>query len=210
MKTVDIAKFSQRWIVDLFDDYVATEDDGTEWKIKKKLSEGSIFYPAEYNECGKTIAEGQATYICEHIKGESTRKEAICKIRLQGSDSKLFYIQQSVQQHDYDPVPGGYMIFIVTEKVPGISLSQFWSYDLAKREKIRGAFRECLMELLKHHGYAGDTHLGNIVYDEENDRCWIVDYKHIYVFDDGEPKVFADRDYRFWGLGYTVCEKEIW
>ncbi|KDB27787.1 hypothetical protein H109_00429 [Trichophyton interdigitale MR816] len=137
------------------------------------------------------MAEGQAVYICEQIKGETPSKypanlkpesrtkfastepshsikqevEALLYFDKVGCTAtpKLFYIQQSVQQHDL--VPGSCMILIITEKVPGTSLSQFWSYDLAKCENLR-----CFLELLTPYGCAGDPHLEKVVYDEQNNR----------------------------------------
>lgn len=38
-------------------------------------------------------------------------------------------------------VPGGWLVFIVTERVPGVPLTEFRTYDFAKRQKIRQAFR---------------------------------------------------------------------
>lgn len=43
------------------------------------------------------------------------------------------------------PVPGGYVVFMVMERVSGVSLVDFWDYDFLKREIIRGAFRDGLM-----------------------------------------------------------------
>ncbi|KAK2828968.1 hypothetical protein FQN49_007223 [Arthroderma sp. PD_2] len=83
---------------------------------------------------------------------------------------KLLHLKRSLQEFDYSPVPGGYIMFIVMEKVPGVPLDHFWEYDLAKRDKIKAAFRESLTELYRYHAYPGDPRLGNIIYDEERNK----------------------------------------
>lgn len=37
-------------------------------------------------------------------------------------------------------IPGGYMLFLVTEKLPGEPLTDFWDRPFEEREKIRAAF----------------------------------------------------------------------
>lgn len=56
---------------------------------------------------------------------------------------KLLTWQHLSQEQDM-PVPDGYMALLVTEKVPGVSLDDFWHYDLKTRDKIRAAFRPAL------------------------------------------------------------------
>lgn len=38
-------------------------------------------------------------------------------------------------------LPGGYITFILMEKVPGEMIHDFWDYDRAKRDRIREAFK---------------------------------------------------------------------
>lgn len=57
---------------------------------------------------------------------------------------KLLHIKQSLQEWSYMPVPNGYVVLILMEKVPGVPLVDFWNYDPNKRQKIRAAFREGL------------------------------------------------------------------
>lgn len=42
------------------------------------------------------------------------------------------------------PVPGGYLVYIVMEKVRRVSLENFWRYPRDKRDKIRDAFAKSL------------------------------------------------------------------
>lgn len=38
-------------------------------------------------------------------------------------------------------IPGGYIMFLVMEKLPGEPLTDFWDRPFEEREKIRAAFR---------------------------------------------------------------------
>ncbi|KAK2746735.1 hypothetical protein FQN55_005462 [Onygenales sp. PD_40] len=57
---------------------------------------------------------------------------------------KLLNVVRSWQSEPVMPVPKGYLVFIVMEKVPGVPLVKFWEYDLPKRDKIRASFRRSL------------------------------------------------------------------
>ncbi|PGH11462.1 hypothetical protein AJ79_04837 [Helicocarpus griseus UAMH5409] len=97
-------------------------------------------------------------------------------------------------------MPGGYIVFIVMEKVPGVPLTDFWTYDRPKRDRIREAFRKSLTELRSFGGYSIDMSLPNFVYDEEGDKCYFVDYEGFFI-DMGQAKFGVDEeDYHLWGL----------
>lgn len=51
--------------------------------------------------------------------------------------------------------PGGYITYLVWEKVPGDSLDRkgFWSYPISKREEIRHKFCEAYKYVLGHSDY---------------------------------------------------------
>lgn len=86
-------------------------------------------------------------------------------------------------------VPRGYLVVLIMEKCPGVTLSDFWDYDEAKREKIRDAFHRDYMygfppfhyllrsglillgrKLMACFAYHGDPGLRNIIYDEQENK----------------------------------------
>ncbi|KAK2786072.1 hypothetical protein FQN53_006981 [Emmonsiellopsis sp. PD_33] len=108
------------------------------------------------------------------------------------------------QQSSEMLVPGGYVAILVMEKLPGVSLdSSFWKYDRGKRDKIRAAFQVALTELFSNGAAHSDKRLANIHYDEENDKCYIVDYEdaHIRPFR-SQSILWTDTQYNYWGLAY--------
>lgn len=42
-------------------------------------------------------------------------------------------------------LPGGYIVFMLMEKLPGKMILDFWDYDLETRDRIREAFKSCWM-----------------------------------------------------------------
>ncbi|KAK2793161.1 hypothetical protein FQN50_010024 [Emmonsiellopsis sp. PD_5] len=100
------------------------------------------------------------------------------------------------------PVPGGYVVYVLMEKVPGESLREFWDRPREERRKIRVAFKEALSELYHHDVVPWDHRLDNIHYDEKNNKCYILDYEQsAIVFEDDDREKWDDYEWRRWGLG---------
>ncbi|KAL4939306.1 hypothetical protein BDV06DRAFT_225163 [Aspergillus oleicola] len=81
------------------------------------------------------------------------------------------------------PVPGGWMVFMLMEMIPGVPLNEFEDYDLAKREKIRQA-------LISSYNYFvdfEDTHLDTSEPTPRWTSIWDEDF-------------FRKSTYRVWGM----------
>jgi hypothetical protein len=48
-------------------------------------------------------------------------------------------------QTDSMVLPGGYIVFILMDKLPGKPILDFWDYDLETRNRIREAFKSSWM-----------------------------------------------------------------
>ena len=58
---------------------------------------------------------------------------------------KLLSILSEKQDHKMW-IPGGFIVFILMEKVPGVPLDNFWSdMTRSQRDEVRNAFRKTLM-----------------------------------------------------------------
>ncbi|KAL4968316.1 uncharacterized protein BDV14DRAFT_167758 [Aspergillus stella-maris] len=53
---------------------------------------------------------------------------------------RLLYTKNLGQDDDTMPVPGGWFVYMLMEMVPGVPMTEFCHYNLAKRDKIRQAF----------------------------------------------------------------------
>ncbi|KAF3483575.1 uncharacterized protein GIQ15_02899 [Arthroderma uncinatum] len=103
------------------------------------------------------------------------------------------------QTTDDMPVPTGYMVMLVIEKCPGVTLVDFEKYSEEKKEKIRRTFRRDFTKLLQYHTYTADANASNIIYDEKEDRCWFIDHEHTFIREQ-ENMEFSEYDYQEWGL----------
>lgn len=113
-------------------------------------------------------------------------------------------------------VPGGYIVFILMSKLPGIRLSrsifndQF--YSLEKRNQIREAFRVALTSFFRLRSEPMDSKLENLIWDQATGRCYMIDFEdcqdvapypeHVSRWDDAE--------WFLWGLARHFGGDVIW
>ncbi|KAJ5142875.1 uncharacterized protein N7515_001662 [Penicillium bovifimosum] len=75
---------------------------------------------------------------------------------------------QDGKQGEDGIVPGGYITYVVWDKVPGESLSpdEFWRLDFEARQAIRDKFREVFPKLTKHGFLPCMGSLSKIIFDK--------------------------------------------
>ncbi|KAL5340318.1 hypothetical protein BJX70DRAFT_361414 [Aspergillus crustosus] len=75
------------------------------------------------------------------------------------------------QQGDDDLVPGGFLHYILMDRVPGVELSQdvFWSLDREERDDIREAFQTAWLQCLEAGVRAS---MGHLFWDRESSKMW--------------------------------------
>src|SRR5438105_11026390 len=88
--------------------------------------------------CGGGSSDQDSTHELEVLK---TLTAAGCSCT-----PKLLAFKWATQDQETMPVPGGYMIFLLMEKVPGQTLLDFdfWSFSKEKRQKMRECFRRSM------------------------------------------------------------------
>ncbi|KAL1967825.1 hypothetical protein VTN77DRAFT_2514 [Rasamsonia byssochlamydoides] len=99
-------------------------------------------------------------------------------------------------------VPGGPIVFILMEKVPGICLADvvdiFLSIKRDERDQLREAFKKAWLECASCGLVNFDAGLNNLVWDRERQKCYIIDWEASWEADPEEP--FFDHEYLRWGL----------
>ncbi|KAL1857245.1 hypothetical protein Plec18167_004722 [Paecilomyces lecythidis] len=79
-----------------------------------------------------------------------------------------------VAQSQDEYVPGGYIAFILMEKLPGRNLENFHTFSLKKRDEVRISFLKSMRELFA----LGYKHLDpcrrNLMWDNDTKRCFVV------------------------------------
>ncbi|OQD90270.1 hypothetical protein PENSOL_c059G00330 [Penicillium solitum] len=105
---------------------------------------------------------------------------------------RLLGYQQSKQKED-DMVPGGFVTYIVWEKVPSDSfdLIKFWLRPFNEREVIRDKFRQVFTRFVKFGFMPLPATSSKIIYDESSGQMHISGFTFAYRLD--EPQEFKDR-----------------
>ncbi|KAK2811228.1 hypothetical protein FQN50_002325 [Emmonsiellopsis sp. PD_5] len=121
-----------------------------------------------------------------------------------GCSSTPKYLQsiRTLQTNDMC-LPGGSLVFILMEKLPGVALEYFtyWQYEPETRNRIRGAFKEAWIEMRKCGFTNYDYGLHNLLWDEKNSKCYIVDLEECGTFRESEATpVWKDCYWGIWGL----------
>ncbi|KAJ5287365.1 hypothetical protein N7478_003051 [Penicillium angulare] len=82
-------------------------------------------------------------------------------------------------QGEYDLVPGGYVKYLVWEKVPGEPLTEefFWSLDPLVREDIRAKFRVAFEEMLRCGVKPQQSRISKIIYDQPTGNVHISGFR---------------------------------
>ncbi|XPS80049.1 hypothetical protein M3J09_012011 [Ascochyta lentis] len=80
---------------------------------------------------------------------------------------------------DTQGMVGGFVVFILMTKVPGVQLSReiLQSKTIEERNVIRKAFKTALLELWKRRIEPEDCALRNLMWDDEQRKCYIVDFE---------------------------------
>lgn len=89
----------------------------------------------------------------------------------------LGYCEKTQGEHDL--VPGGYVKYLVWEKVPGEPLTEefFWSLDPLVRDDIRAKFRVAFEEMLRCGVKPQESRISKIIYDQSTGNVRISGFR---------------------------------
>ncbi|KAJ5465563.1 hypothetical protein N7530_009350 [Penicillium desertorum] len=112
---------------------------------------------------------------------------------------RLLAYQQRQQDHD-EGVPGGYVTYILWEKVAGesLNLTEFWRLPFGDRQAIRDKFRQVYRRFLLCGYMPSMAGPSKIIYDKSSGQMHICGFKHACPFD--EPQQWDDVNYFQYGL----------
>ncbi|RAL03147.1 uncharacterized protein BO80DRAFT_462886 [Aspergillus ibericus CBS 121593] len=152
-----------------------------------------------------TIREATGVCSAIQIEGPSPGQEAIAKVKLQlspwddptvdaismeairemdnlakltdvhCSSTPAFIGRAHCVQGDDLYIPGGYIVFILMERLPGRDLGCFHELSLEERDEVRIAFLKALWEFHRHGFDHWDPRRENIMWDNAARKCYILD-----------------------------------
>ncbi|PGH18350.1 hypothetical protein AJ80_04528 [Polytolypa hystricis UAMH7299] len=90
-----------------------------------------------------------------------------------------------------DPVPSGFIFFIVMERLPRRNLVNFADLPMSERDQVRLAFVKAIREFYSFKFVHRDPDRRNLMWDPENKKCYIIDLEDAHqINDSAEPKKF--------------------
>ncbi|KAH4066842.1 hypothetical protein HBH50_143790 [Parastagonospora nodorum] len=104
---------------------------------------------------------------------------------------------------DKQGMENGFVVFILMTKVSGepLTYEKMQSKTCKERDIVRAALKKAAMALLKLGFSLHDRGMRNIMWDEENKKCCIVDFEnYVAVKKNVEEWWDDDNDYRRWEL----------
>ncbi|OQE91186.1 hypothetical protein PENNAL_c0010G00260 [Penicillium nalgiovense] len=164
---------------------------GCSWIITKKLSERAVHLTQEDVDMGRgspmTIPitgteDADLATLAQQIQPPEVcgELEAFRLLMSQGCSSvPRFYGYCEKQQGEHDLVPGGFVKYVVWEKVPGEPLTEefFWSLDPGTREDIRVHFRAAFEEMLRCGVKPQMSRISKIIYDQSTGNVRISGFR---------------------------------
>ncbi|KAF1955192.1 hypothetical protein CC80DRAFT_594384 [Byssothecium circinans] len=117
------------------------------------------------------------------------------------------FLATTVKQrgNHFEEIVGGYFCFMLMSKVPGKRIEYDWYWALSKeeRDEIREAFKVALLEVWDNGIEPHDTGLHNLMWDDEERKCYILDFEDCTFFNEEEgarePK-WTDDEWKRWRL----------
>ncbi|EEQ30712.1 hypothetical protein McanMca71_000602 [Microsporum canis] len=115
---------------------------------------------------------------------------------------KLLDLGLFEQTRKEDPLPGGFMTFIVMERLPGRNLVNFDLLPMSERDQVRLAFAKAIREFYAMGCVHDDPDRRNLMWDPENKKCYIIDLEDVRQLDsDVKRKTFTpELDFHDWAI----------
>ncbi|RJE27198.1 hypothetical protein PHISCL_00439 [Aspergillus sclerotialis] len=83
------------------------------------------------------------------------------------------------RQGDGDILPGGYIAYIVMNKVTGENLERYRRMEKKEQHQVQIAFLDALWDFRACHLRHGDPRLENVIWDPDLQKCYIVDLEDV-------------------------------
>ncbi|OQD68291.1 hypothetical protein PENPOL_c003G08242 [Penicillium polonicum] len=156
---------------------------GRSWIIMEKLAERAVHLTQEDVDMGVGSPMTVGKFLC-HLEEDPTQTAFMRiyhQIPITGTeDADLATLAQQIQPPEVcgelesfkllmsQGFPGGYVKYLIWEKVPGESLTEefFWSLSPPVREDIRVKFRLAFEEMLRCGVKPEDPRISKIIYDQ--------------------------------------------
>ncbi|KAE8347711.1 hypothetical protein BDV24DRAFT_157186 [Aspergillus arachidicola] len=135
--------------------------------------EGSEPQPAELRRYQAATSYEQDLDITSQVNALKVLTDYGCK-----STPGILAMKEDLQK-DTDSVPGGYIIYILMNHLPGIQLSKafFWNSGDAVREEIRQAFKTAWLDCVKAGVLPTLPEIDHVFWDAGANKAYIIGFR---------------------------------
>ncbi|KAJ9314530.1 hypothetical protein DTO271D3_5268 [Paecilomyces variotii] len=83
------------------------------------------------------------------------------------------------KQDDFGPVPGGFILYLLMNELPGVRLTDdgFGNLERAERDKIRQSFKVAWEDCIRCGAYNFESDISNLLWDKQLERSYIVGHQ---------------------------------
>ncbi|OGM43522.1 hypothetical protein ABOM_008071 [Aspergillus bombycis] len=135
--------------------------------------EGTEYAPAEFRASQASASYGRDFFITSQV-------DALRTLTINGCQSTpSIMIMKNDLQKETDPVPGGYILFILMNYLPGVQLSEaiFWGLDASGREQIRQAFKLAWLDCLSSGILPALQDIEHVFWDGAANKAYITSFR---------------------------------
>ncbi|KAJ5912150.1 uncharacterized protein N7473_001453 [Penicillium subrubescens] len=219
---------------------------GSSWIVTEKLYEQAVYLTKENFDNGVGLPLTAGLFLChlEEDPAQIAFMRIYYQIPVTGTEDDLAKLAQQViepkvcsereafkqlmaqdctavphylgYQEPHDLVPGGYIDYLVWEKVPGESLTEefFWSLDGQTRDDIRAKFRAAFEDIMRCGVESYPPRISKVIYDQSTGDVSTDKSSRISGFRQGWPVIdelkWSDDLYVLYGLAMSPKEQWGW
>ncbi|GAM35586.1 hypothetical protein TCE0_017f04034 [Talaromyces pinophilus] len=145
---VEHAFFNSDWIDKVITFAASDPFPAKQWKIVRQLNEIHVQGDEKESQALESLShEDKAKEAL--LEAEISEERAMLALTKGGCESvpQLLNWKREKQDNNSGPVPGGYLVYLVLQNLPGVRLSceDYWNFSGTQREEIREAFKVAYM-----------------------------------------------------------------
>ncbi|PIG89939.1 hypothetical protein AARAC_011915 [Aspergillus arachidicola] len=155
--------------------------------------EGSQYAPAEHRSSQASASYELDWNITSQLNALITLTSNNCL-----STSRILDIKYGWQE-TADPVPGGYIIFVLMSYLPGVQLTKaFWSLEDSVREQIRQAFKLAWLDCVGSGITPANPNIEHVFWDAAANKAYIISFRESESA--SSEDVWQDVKWSLWGM----------
>ncbi|KAK6815160.1 hypothetical protein RU639_008439 [Aspergillus parasiticus] len=151
--------------------FLCTDTHGNEGVVKVRLQ---IPYMGTYFTSSTERAKQAIHDMGKSFRFEIDALRCLTQARCSSSPALLGWKRET--QSNTDWVPGGYIEYILMERMPGVRPPPYWQ-PMEERDRLLKAFKEAYLECMACGRVHLDEGTRNLIWDDRSGKCYIIDWE---------------------------------